>query len=122
MSGDAFTLVEVAIGISLISLGLVTILVVRASLLRQSHHASMVAIANVVAGRLVGEWKNGTIPLDVDHEKEGTDQSTGFRWLLNCRQQEVEPGIFLNCLDVRVYADIKDQDPTVSFEAWQPLR
>ena len=68
------------------------------------------------------EWKNGSISCELGQQRRGKDSSTGYRWQLNCSQQEIESQVFLKYLKVRVYADQTDRQPTVAFEAWQPLR
>ncbi len=121
-TSQGFTLIEVTLALALAASVLVAILVIRGRLIRQSSRTQMVARANVLAGHLVGEWKNGHMPCDVGQEQQGKDSATGYRWQLNCNQQEVEAGIFLKCLRVKVYADPTEQEPTIAFEAWQPLR
>jgi Tfp pilus assembly protein PilV len=116
----AFTLIEVTLATALIAVIIVAIIVARGRLIRQSQHASQVASANVLAGRLVAEWESGLIPVAIGQQQRGEDATTGLSWQLSCHQREVDEGSFLECLDVKVYA--KTQEPIVAFEAWQSLR
>ena len=121
-TSHAFTLLEATMALALVASVLVAILLIRQRLMQQSRRAHVVAKANVLAGRLVAEWKNGSIYCDAGRERDGKDDATGYLWKLSCAQQEIEPGVFLKCLKVRVYADGMEEEPTVAFEAWQPLR
>jgi len=121
VNGHAFSLLEVMLAVALAASLLVAAVLIRGRLIRQSRRASTIAGANVVAGRLVGQWEDGEIALDVGQELAGRDQTTGFRWALKCSQREIERGIFLKCLEVQVYANEGDNDATISFEAWQHL-
>lgn len=122
MSGVAFTLIEVAVGLAIMSSAILSVLMLRNSLIKHSHHAKLVARANVLAGRLVGEWENGSISIEVGQRVEGKDETTGLYWGLVFSQQEFETQIFLKCLEVKIYIESNNQEPIVSFEAWLPLK
>lgn len=122
MNSVAFTLIEVTAALAIIAATLVALVEVRGRLTRQAQHAARVAQANVLAGRLVAEWKNGRIQVEMGQQQKGEDGPTGLYWQLSGIQQEVDPGIFLKCLKVGIYADQETQNSIVSFDAWQPLQ
>jgi hypothetical protein len=115
----SFTLIEVIAAVTLVSLLVVGLMEVRGRLIRQSQHASLVAKANVLGGYLVGAWTNESLKVDIGRDQEGIDSATNLFWQINCSRHEVEPGIFLKCLKVRIYAKANDQDAIVVFEAWK---
>jgi len=116
-----FTLIEVVVALAIAGAMVSTIMVVRQRLMQSVQQAERVSQANVVAGNLVADWKTARLTIRPGDDTEGMDQQTGLRWRASCRQEEVESGLFMQSLWVRVFGNHQHGEPLVSLEAWQPI-
>lgn len=123
MDRQAFTLLEVTVSLALVGLALAGILSARAMLTRSAARAQRVAQANVLAGRLVCQWQRGEVASTVGEPCHGRDEAAGLAWTLLSEPREACPGVFLNCLEVKIHDGSAGSDAgsIVSFEAWMPL-
>lgn len=116
-----FTLIEAVVALAICSAMVVGLLGIRSTMMTQAREAGQVARANVLAGQLVGQWRLGEIDLPPGDRRSGVDAASGMRWELECQQQEVDPGVFLKCLVVRIYDQQRDAKELVAFDVWQSL-